>query len=73
MRTVGLGEVLVLIVMLVALGFPFWRIAKKMGYPGVVGLIALVPGVNLLLVYFIALSEWPVLRDLGLLKRQVNR
>ncbi|MFL6451313.1 MAG: hypothetical protein ACJ746_27085 [Bryobacteraceae bacterium] len=42
--------------------FPLWRIAKKMGYPGALAILAFVPGVHLILAYFLALSDWPVLR-----------
>lgn len=72
MQTIDSGEIAVLTFLLLALGFPLWRILRKMGYPGIVGLIALIPGVNLLLAYYLALSEWPVLRQLNILKRQAG-
>ena len=53
---------ILLLIFLVHL-FPLWRIAKKMGYPGVLAVLAFVPGPHLVLAYFFALSEWPVLRN----------
>jgi hypothetical protein len=42
--------------------FPLWRIVSKTGYPGILAILAFVPGVNLILAYFLALSDWPVLK-----------
>jgi hypothetical protein len=42
--------------------FPLWRIAKKMGYPGFIGIMALIPVVNILLAYILAFKQWPALR-----------
>ena len=41
---------------------PIWRICAKAGYPGWLGLLALVPVANLLLLYFLAFAEWPLER-----------
>ncbi|MDX1705382.1 hypothetical protein [Pseudidiomarina sp.] len=37
---------------------PFWRICQRIGYPGPLGLLALVPIANIILLYFIAFSPW---------------
>jgi hypothetical protein len=50
--------------------YPLWRIVNKMGYPGVLALLAFVPFVHLILVYFLALREWPVLRRLDISRSQ---
>lgn len=36
---------------------PMWRICERLGYPGVLGLLAVVPLLNLGLLYFLAFSE----------------
>jgi hypothetical protein len=41
---------------------PLWKIAKKMGYPGFIGILALIPVVNILLAYILAFRQWPALR-----------
>jgi hypothetical protein len=68
MRTVGLPELTVVVVIAVLYAFPLWRIARKMGYPGPLGLLACLPGINMVIAYFLAFSEWPVLREVALLR-----
>lgn len=40
---------------------PFWSIFKKAGYPPWLGLLMVVPIVNLAMLYFLAFSDWPSL------------
>jgi hypothetical protein len=71
MRSVGLSELfVVLLATAVLYVFPLWRIAQRMGYHGSVGVLACLPGFNVLVAYFIAFSEWPVLRELAVLRRK---
>ncbi|HEX9780807.1 MAG TPA: hypothetical protein VGB20_06290 [bacterium] len=62
------GWLLILFALLVGFGsFVWWRIFSKTGYPGVLGILMLVPLVNLVLVLMLAFSQWPLerrLRDL---------
>jgi hypothetical protein len=37
----------------------FWQILRKAGYPGWLSLLALVPVVNIVMLYVFAFSEWP--------------
>lgn len=37
---------------------PAWRICRRIGYPGALGILILVPFANILLLYFIAFSRW---------------
>ena len=41
---------------------PAWRICSKAGYPGWLALLFLLPIANLVLLYFLAFSEWPLER-----------
>jgi hypothetical protein len=41
-----------------------WRIAAKAGYPGPLSLLMLIPGVNLVIAFMFAFSEWPIERAL---------
>ena len=43
----------------------FWKICEKAGFPGVLGLLMLVPIANIVLPLYIAFAEWPVLKDRG--------
>ncbi len=38
---------------------PAWRICQRTGYPGWMGVLILIPIVNLVLLYFIAFADWP--------------
>ncbi|HXF27426.1 MAG TPA: hypothetical protein VN610_09130 [Bryobacteraceae bacterium] len=69
-RSIGLPEIVVILLLAGLFLFPVWRIATKMGYPGPLGLFALFPGLNLILAYFHAFNEWPVLRELSALRQQ---
>jgi len=42
---------------------PFWFIFKKAGYPQWLGLLMVVPMVNLVMLYILAFSDWPSLRE----------
>ena len=55
-------EVLVLVATAVLWVIPAWMICKKAGYPAALGLLVLVPLVNVIMVYFVAFSKWPVLQ-----------
>jgi hypothetical protein len=49
-----------MIIMGVIMVLPFWRICTKIGYPGPLSLLVLVPFLNLGLFYFLAFSQWPI-------------
>ena len=55
-------ELLVIFVMVGIIVLPMWRICAKAGYPGWFGLAALVPILNILLLFFLAFADWPALR-----------
>ena len=42
---------------------PFWFIFKKAGYSQWLGVLMVVPIVNFLMLYFLAFSDWPRLRE----------
>jgi hypothetical protein len=55
----GLGgqEILILLLCLLVVVYPFWQIFAKAGYPGWLSLGMLLPLVNLILLFFLALSD----------------
>jgi hypothetical protein len=53
----GLGASWLIVAVVIVI--PFWRICAKAGYSPWLGLLAVVPLVNLFLIYFLAFSEWP--------------
>jgi hypothetical protein len=64
---VSFTELLLVAVMmvgaLVAVAFPAGRICRRAGYPIWFGLLAVLPIVNLGLLWFVAFAKWPALSD----------
>lgn len=48
----------------------FWRIFSKAGHPGALSLLMLVPLVNVGMLIYLAVGEWPVLQELAVLRRR---
>jgi hypothetical protein len=42
---------------------PFWFIFRKAGMPPALSLLMLIPVINLVVVYVLAFSDWPALRQ----------
>jgi len=63
---VGCGLALLVLVLAVLV---WWKIFAKAGYGGALGLLMLVPGVNVVMICILAFGEWPVLRELKELRR----
>ena len=55
-------QLILLALLAIIIVVPFWRITEKAGYSGWLALLILVPGVNLIYVYFLGFSNWPSLR-----------
>ncbi len=55
---------LLLVGLVILVFFPLWRICTKAGYPGVMSLLFYIPVVNFVMVWVMALSEWPIERAL---------
>lgn len=74
MNNIGVPELFVLF--LVAGGFvvlPTWKIFSKAGYPGILSLLILVPLLNVVVWCFLGFSEWPVLKELRVLRQGTLR
>lgn len=54
---------IVFLLVAVVVIYPAVRICGKAGFPPMLGILAALPGINLLLLWFLALAEWP--RDRG--------
>jgi hypothetical protein len=50
-------HVLPTLILLILAIVPFWPLFRKAGFAGALSLLMLVPGVNLLLLYFVAFSR----------------
>jgi|GEM_PF-730793 len=64
----GAGFFLLVFAVIIFIGiFPYWMICKKAGYSGALSLLLLVPIANIIFIFYLALSDWPIqqrVRDL---------
>jgi hypothetical protein len=60
----GPWEIMLIMFWCVVPAVIMWRICSKAGYPGALGLLVLVPIVNLILLIFLAFAKWPIEREL---------
>lgn len=58
-ENLGFSEIYVILAMALLVVWPFWRIFKKAGYHGALGLLMIVPVVNLVMILFLAFAKWP--------------
>src|SRR5215467_15405755 len=66
----GLAELVILAVAGLCV-WAYWRIFTKAGYPGAMGIMMLIPLLNVIMLFFLAFSEWPVLKELKALRERV--
>jgi hypothetical protein len=62
-------ELLFLLVGGTVIVIPLWKVFSKAGYPGALALGMILPLVNIVLLYFLGFSDWPVLKELKALHR----
>jgi ABC-type glycerol-3-phosphate transport system permease component len=58
----GFGDLLILMVPLIIVLIPAWRILRRAGFSGAWALLLVIPLVNLVAVYVFAFTDWPVER-----------
>lgn len=59
----GIGMPELLVVAVIGAGFfPFWKIFSKAGFSGWLSLIMVVPVLNIVALYYLAFAEWPIHR-----------
>ncbi|HEY3364431.1 MAG TPA: hypothetical protein VGK74_05210 [Symbiobacteriaceae bacterium] len=51
---------------------PYWRIFTKAGYSGALSLLMIVPLANFIMPFVLAFSEWPIEKELNMLRAQLN-
>ncbi len=58
-NTMWAGHWLWMLVMAILVVVPAWRICQRIGYSGWMGILILIPMLNLVFLYFIAFADWP--------------
>ena len=59
----GPPEFLVIVITTAVIVLPFWKIYSKAGYSGALSLLMLIPILNLIMLFFLAFAEWPILKN----------
>lgn len=72
MRSIGFQEQIFILMIGAIVILPSWKIFSKAGYPGILSLTMLVPVLNLVMLCFLAFSEWPVLKELNALRKRAT-
>ncbi len=49
----------------------YWRIFSKAGYSGALGILMLIPIVNIVMLCILAFGQWPIYKELNYLRQQV--
>ena len=57
----GSVQLLMILVWIIIVIVPFWKITTRAGYSGWLSLLMIVPLVNLVYLYFLAFAKWPSL------------
>ena len=70
MSVIGVPELLIIVLLAVFFVLPVWKIFSKAGYPGYWSLGLFIPLLNIYLWYFLAFSDWPVLKELKALREK---
>ena len=64
--------VLVVLILTIAIIWIYCKIFAKAGYCWALGLLMMVPIVNIIMLCVLAMGDWPVLRELRQLKQQAG-
>jgi hypothetical protein len=80
MDQVGIPELMILLIVVVTgvcmaavMIIPYWKIYTKTGQPGAMALLQLIPLVNIIMLYVLAFSEWPLEREIRSAKQNTLR
>jgi hypothetical protein len=60
MNILGVTELIVVVIIAIIILLPLWRICAKAGFSPWLGVLFFIPLVNLVLLYYLAFTKWPV-------------
>ena len=63
MGALGAAELVMVVVVVLIVVLPFWKIFSKAGFPPALSLLMLVPLINVLMLFYLGFAEWPSLRQ----------
>lgn len=56
----GFQEIIILMLGGLIVVVPFWKIFSRIGFPSALSILMLVPMVNLIVLFVVAFSKWPI-------------
>ena len=59
MMSLGIGELIVLLIIVFVIMWPAAKICRRLGFSSWLAILIIVPIANLILLWFVALAEWP--------------
>ena len=64
----GVNEIILILCLVIVFAIvfvlvPYWRIFKRAGFSPVLSLLMIVPIANIIMLYYLAFSEWPSLKE----------
>jgi carbon starvation protein CstA len=65
--------ILVILIVTAVMAWAYCRIFAKAGYPWALGLLMLVPIANIVMPFVLAFGDWPVQKELRLLRQQQSK
>ncbi len=68
----GMPELLIIAIIGIIIVLPNWKVFSKAGFSGWWSLLMIVPIMNVLLEYYLAFAEWPIHRELLILRKQAE-
>ncbi len=69
----GMPELLIIAIIGIIIVLPNWKVFSKAGFSGWWSLLMIVPVMNVLLEYYLAFAEWPIHRELLILRKQAEK
>jgi uncharacterized membrane protein YhaH (DUF805 family) len=69
----GFPELIIFVIIGIIIVLPNWKIFSKAGFSGWWSLLMIVPFIAVILEYYLAFAEWPIHRELLILKKQQGK
>ena len=63
LQNVGIHELIIILAIIAIIIVPYSRIFKRAGFHWALGILMVVPIVNLVLILFLAFAPWPIEKD----------
>jgi len=69
LESLGTTELIVILFYATIFIIPLWRICQKAGHPGWYSLVVFIPLLNIIALYLLAFTKWPIEREKETLRR----